>query len=51
MSKDFMAFLELIIALERFWAGRVCIIQQPYDVEVGALIYGMLYVLTKGGII
>ncbi len=31
-----MTFQELILALERFWAGQGCIIQQPYDIEVGA---------------
>ncbi len=31
-----MNFQELIFALERFWARQGCIIQQPYDVEVGA---------------
>lgn len=36
MSKDFMTFQELIITLERFWADRGCLIQQPYDLEVGA---------------
>jgi len=36
MSKDFMTFQELVIALERFWADRGCLIQQPYDLEVGA---------------
>jgi glycyl-tRNA synthetase alpha chain len=37
-----MTFLELIIALEGFWAGKGCVIQQAYDLEVGALIYDML---------
>jgi glycyl-tRNA synthetase alpha chain len=31
-----MDFQELIMTLERFWAGRGCVIQQPYDLEVGA---------------
>jgi glycyl-tRNA synthetase alpha chain len=31
-----MTFQELIITLERFWADRGCLIQQPYDLEVGA---------------
>ena len=31
-----MTFQELIIDLERFWADRGCLIQQPYDIEVGA---------------
>lgn len=31
-----MDFQELIFALERFWGQQGCIIQQPYDIEVGA---------------
>ena len=31
-----MTFQELILALESFWAKYGCVIQQPYDVEVGA---------------
>ena len=31
-----MTFQELILALESFWARHGCVIQQPYDVEVGA---------------
>jgi len=31
-----MTFQELILALERFWASRGCILHQPYDTEVGA---------------
>jgi len=31
-----MDFQELIMTLERFWADRDCVIQQPYDLEVGA---------------
>jgi glycyl-tRNA synthetase alpha chain len=31
-----MTFQELILALESFWAKQGCVIQQPYDVEVGA---------------
>jgi glycyl-tRNA synthetase alpha chain len=31
-----MTFQELILALERFWAKYGCVIQQPYDIEVGA---------------
>ncbi len=31
-----MTFQELILALERFFADQGCVIQQPYDVEVGA---------------
>jgi glycyl-tRNA synthetase alpha chain len=32
----FMNFQELILGLEKFWADRGCLIQQPYDLEVGA---------------
>ncbi|WP_273483069.1 glycine--tRNA ligase subunit alpha [Desulforamulus ruminis] len=31
-----MNFQELILALNQFWAGQDCIIQQPYDMEKGA---------------
>jgi glycyl-tRNA synthetase alpha chain len=31
-----MNFQELIFHLQRFWAGHGCVIQQPYDMEVGA---------------
>ena len=31
-----MTFQELIFALQRFWADQGCVIQQPYDTEVGA---------------
>ncbi|MDE2179653.1 MAG: glycine--tRNA ligase subunit alpha [candidate division NC10 bacterium] len=31
-----MTFQELILALQRFFAEQDCVIQQPYDVEVGA---------------
>jgi len=29
-------FQELILRLQSFWADRGCVLQQPYDVEVGA---------------
>jgi glycyl-tRNA synthetase alpha chain len=29
-------FQELILRLEKFWADRGCVLEQPYDVEVGA---------------
>lgn len=35
-GKGALSFQEVIFALERFWAAQGCIIQQPYDVEVGA---------------
>ncbi|MEO8726054.1 MAG: glycine--tRNA ligase subunit alpha [Acidobacteriaceae bacterium] len=31
-----LTFQELILRLQQFWAERGCILQQPYDVEVGA---------------
>jgi glycyl-tRNA synthetase alpha chain len=29
-------FQDLILELQKFWAGRDCVLQQPYDVEIGA---------------
>ena len=31
-----LMFQELILRLQSFWAERGCVLQQPYDVEVGA---------------
>jgi tetrameric-type glycyl-tRNA synthetase alpha subunit len=31
-----LSFQELILRLQGFWAERGCVLQQPYDVEVGA---------------
>ncbi len=31
-----MYFQDLIMLLEKFWASKGCVIQQPYDMEVGA---------------
>jgi glycyl-tRNA synthetase alpha chain len=31
-----LTFQELILLLQAFWAKRGCVLQQPYDVEVGA---------------
>jgi len=31
-----LTFQDLILRLETFWAQRGCVLQQPYDVEVGA---------------
>jgi glycyl-tRNA synthetase alpha chain len=36
MAKKALTFQELIFTLHTFWAERGCILQQPYDVEVGA---------------
>jgi glycyl-tRNA synthetase alpha chain len=35
-SSNPLTFQELILRLQTFWAERGCILQQPYDVEVGA---------------
>ncbi len=31
-----MTFQDLIMGLEKYWAGKGCLIAQPYDIEVGA---------------
>ena len=31
-----MTFQDLILALQKFWTDRGCVLQQPYDTEVGA---------------
>src|SRR5690606_19651917 len=31
-----MNFQDMILALERYWADQGCVLQQPYDTEVGA---------------
>lgn len=31
-----LTFQELILRLQSFWAERGCVLQQPYDIEVGA---------------
>jgi glycyl-tRNA synthetase alpha chain len=31
-----MTFQQLLLALQGFWAERGCILQQPYDLEIGA---------------
>ena len=31
-----LSFQELILALSRYWADQGCVLQQPYDLEVGA---------------
>jgi glycyl-tRNA synthetase alpha chain len=35
-STKSLTFQELILRLQAFWAGHGCVLQQPYDVEVGA---------------
>ena len=36
VEKQTLTFQEIIFRLQRFWAERGCVLQQPYDVEVGA---------------
>jgi glycyl-tRNA synthetase alpha chain len=36
VNSNSLTFQELILRLQSFWAGRGCVLQQPYDVEVGA---------------
>jgi glycyl-tRNA synthetase alpha chain len=36
VSPSSLTFQELLFRLQAFWAERGCVIQQPYDVEVGA---------------
>jgi len=35
-TSNSLTFQELILRLQAFWAERGCVLQQPYDVEVGA---------------
>ena len=36
MSETPLTFQDMILTLERYWAGRGCTVMQPYDSEVGA---------------
>jgi len=31
-----LTFQDLVLNLQKFWADRGCVLQQPYDIEVGA---------------
>ena len=31
-----MNFQQMLLTIQHYWAERGCILQQPYDVEVGA---------------
>ena len=33
---DVLTFQEVIMGLEKYWSQKGCVIQQPYDIEVGA---------------
>lgn len=35
-TKKALTFQEMLFRLQRFWAEQGCVLQQPYDVEVGA---------------
>ena len=35
-KKKSLTFQELLFTLQRFWAEHGCVLQQPYDLEVGA---------------
>jgi glycyl-tRNA synthetase alpha chain len=35
-KKPALTFQELLFTLQKFWADQGCVLQQPYDVEVGA---------------
>jgi glycyl-tRNA synthetase alpha chain len=35
-TKKALTFQELLFTLQRFWAEHGCVLQQPYDLEVGA---------------
>ena len=35
-ASSVLTFQDLLFRLQRFWAERGCVLQQPYDVEVGA---------------
>ena len=30
------SFQDIILKLKRYWADRGCVVQEPYDIEVGA---------------
>jgi glycyl-tRNA synthetase alpha chain len=36
MAKSRLTYQEIILKLQQFWAGQGCVMQQPYDLEVGA---------------
>jgi glycyl-tRNA synthetase alpha chain len=36
MAKSTLTYQEIILRLQQFWAARGCVMQQPYDLEVGA---------------
>jgi len=35
-TRGALTFQETVLALKKYWSDRGCIIQEPYDMEVGA---------------
>jgi glycyl-tRNA synthetase alpha chain len=35
-KKSSLSFQEVVLSLQKFWAEQGCVLQQPYDLEVGA---------------
>ena len=35
-AQSFLSFQDLILRLQQYWAERGCVLQQPYDLEIGA---------------
>ena len=48
-KKKALTFQELLFTLQTFWAERGCVLQQPYDVEVGAGTMSPGYVSAGAG--
>ena len=52
-KKNPPTYQEMILALQSFWAQRGCVMQQPYDLEVGGFFFAVainsasLYVLRS----
>src|SRR3954452_17718979 len=36
MAKSNLTYQEIVLKLQQFWAVQGCVMQQPYDLEVGA---------------
>jgi glycyl-tRNA synthetase alpha chain len=36
MAKSILTYQEIILRLQNFWAERGCVMQQPFDLEIGA---------------
>jgi len=44
-----VTFQELIFALEKYWHSQGCIIQQPYDMEVGRGHFSSSHLSARAG--